>query len=65
MTVQASAGTKVEMIERLRREHRELETKISELEGHLALSPQEEMERSHLKKLKLLKKDQIQALAAQ
>jgi len=48
--------------ERLKREHNELKARLSELNGRLYLSPQEELERKTIQKLKLAKKDRIAAL---
>ncbi|MCC7381774.1 MAG: YdcH family protein [Deltaproteobacteria bacterium] len=48
--------------ERLRREHGELKARLSELNSRVYLSPQEELERKTLQKLKLAKKDRIAAL---
>lgn len=57
----AASRNKVEA-ERLRREHGELEHRLAELNSRLYLSPQEQLERNMLKKLKLAKKDRIAAL---
>lgn len=46
-------------IARLRREHRELKARLSELNSRLRLSVEEQMERKTIQKLKLLKKDQL------
>jgi hypothetical protein len=48
--------------ERLRREHSELKARLVELNGRLYLSPQEQVEKKTLQKLKLAKKDRIAAL---
>lgn len=48
--------------ERLRREHGELKARLNELNSRLYLSPQEQLERKTLQKLKLAKKDRIAAL---
>jgi uncharacterized protein YdcH (DUF465 family) len=50
-------------LERLQKEHRELDEKIHEIESHLHLTPEEEVELPRLKKLKLAKKDQILLLS--
>lgn len=50
------------LLERLRAEHRALEARLAELESHLSLTPAEQVERAQIKKLKLLKKDQILSL---
>jgi hypothetical protein len=49
-------------LDRLRTEHRALEARIAELEAHLSLSPEEQVERVRLKKIKLAKKDLIHRL---
>ncbi len=49
---------------RLRERHGELERRLSELERHLSLTPDEQIERSVLKKEKLRTKDLIQRLGA-
>jgi hypothetical protein len=50
------------MIEKLRREHLKLDEKVSVLESQRWLTAQEEAEMKRLKKLKLAKKDQLEAL---
>jgi uncharacterized protein YdcH (DUF465 family) len=52
-----------ELLEQLRAEHRAIEMRLAELEGHLSLTPAEQVERSELKKLKLAKKDQMARLS--
>ncbi|MBK6683933.1 MAG: hypothetical protein IPG45_05620 [Deltaproteobacteria bacterium] len=51
-------------IERLRKEHQELKARLSELNSRLYLSPEEEVERKTIQKLKLQKKDRLAALGA-
>ncbi|MDF1564224.1 MAG: DUF465 domain-containing protein [Deltaproteobacteria bacterium] len=48
-----------EILTRLREEHRELDSRIRELEGQSSFSVAEQTEIKQLKKLKLQKKDQI------
>ena len=48
----------------LRSEHADLEKRLNELERHLSLSPEEQVERINLKKAKLLIKDKIRSLEA-
>jgi len=48
---------------RLQQEHRDLDQKIHDIESHVHLTPQEEIELPRLKKLKLAKKDQILLLS--
>jgi uncharacterized protein YdcH (DUF465 family) len=43
----------------LRQEHHRLELRLAELERHLSLTPDEQIERANLKKAKLLLKDDI------
>lgn len=47
---------------RLQQEHRELKTRLSELNGRLYLSRDEELERKKIQKLKLAKKDRMAQL---
>ena len=49
---------------RLRQRHDELERRLAELERHLSLTPEEQVERSRLKKEKLRTKDELQRLGA-
>jgi uncharacterized protein YdcH (DUF465 family) len=51
-------------LERLQTLHRELERRLSELERHLSLTPDEQLERSRLKKEKLRTKDELLRLGA-
>jgi uncharacterized protein YdcH (DUF465 family) len=53
----------VQMV-RLRERHGELERRLAELERHLSLTPDEQIERSVLKKEKLRTKDLLQRLGA-
>jgi len=48
---------------RLDREHRALKARLSELNSRLYLSPEEEVERKTMQKLKLAKKDRLAELA--
>jgi uncharacterized protein YdcH (DUF465 family) len=50
--------------ERLRARHDEIEKRLSELERHLSLTPDEQVERSQLKKEKLRAKDRLAELQA-
>jgi uncharacterized protein YdcH (DUF465 family) len=52
-----------ELLDKLRAEHRAIEVRLAELEGHLSLTPAEQIERAQLKKLKLAKKDQMARLS--
>lgn len=49
-------------IDSLTAEHHRLEQRLSELERHLSLSPEEQRERAELKKAKLQLKDALLAL---
>jgi uncharacterized protein YdcH (DUF465 family) len=49
---------------RLRARHDEIEKRLSELERHLSLTPDEQIERSQLKKEKLRAKDRLTQLSA-
>jgi uncharacterized protein YdcH (DUF465 family) len=46
----------------LRMQHAQLETRLKELERHLSLSPDEQRERTNLKKAKLQLKDSMLSL---
>ena len=48
----------------LRERHDELERRLAELERHLSLTPDEQIERSRLKKEKLRTKDELSRLGA-
>lgn len=52
-------------LDQLRAEHQALESRLSQLHSHPYLSPEEQIEVKHLKKLKLIKKEQIQRLTSQ
>ena len=54
----------VEVIE-LRKRHGEIERRLAELERHLSLTSDEQLERARLKKEKLRTKDRIALLAAE
>ena len=53
-----------EQTARLKQRHDELERRLAELERHLSLTPEEQIERSQLKKEKLRTKDELQRLGA-
>jgi uncharacterized protein YdcH (DUF465 family) len=57
-------GAESEQALRLRQRHDELERRLAELERHLSLTPEEQIERSQLKKEKLRTKDELQRLGA-
>ena len=52
----------VEMV-KLRERHGEIERRLAELDRHLSLTPDEQVERSQLKKEKLRTKDRLTALS--
>jgi len=54
----------VQMVVRLKERHGELERRRAQLERHLSLTPDEQVERSRLKKEKLRTKDELQRLSA-
>jgi uncharacterized protein YdcH (DUF465 family) len=54
----------VQMVVRLKERHGELERRLAQLERHLSLTPDEQIERSRLKKEKLRTKDELQRLGA-
>lgn len=56
-------STSVQMV-KLRERHGELERRLAELERHLSLTPDEQIERIRLKKEKLRMKDEITRLGA-
>ena len=59
---EGDAGTGTEAA-RLRARHDEIEKRLTELERHLSLTPDEQIERSQLKKEKLRAKDRIVQLS--
>jgi hypothetical protein len=50
------------MIAQLRTEHLKLEQRLEKLNAQLTLTPAEQLEKKEIQKLKLLKKDQMNAL---
>ncbi len=52
-------------LDRLKDEHAKLELRLKELERHLSLSPEEQLERARIKKAKLQLKDDILHLQQQ
>jgi hypothetical protein len=53
------------LLEQLRAEHKELESRLAEIDSHLSLTAEEQVERARIKKLKLAKKDLIYSLTRQ
>lgn len=50
-------------LQRLQREHQQADLRLKELDRHLSLSPDEQVEAARLKKQKLHLKDEIRQLA--
>jgi uncharacterized protein YdcH (DUF465 family) len=57
-------GSMAVQVGKLRERHGELERRLAELERHLSLTPEEQIERSRLKKEKLRTKDELSRLGA-
>jgi uncharacterized protein YdcH (DUF465 family) len=57
-------GAEQEMVQ-LKERHSEIERRLSELERHISLTPEEQLERAGLKKEKLRSKDRLAVLAQQ
>ncbi|HJL40560.1 MAG TPA: hypothetical protein RMG48_04590 [Myxococcales bacterium LLY-WYZ-16_1] len=51
-------------VQKLQREHQELEQRLARLDRQVFLNPHEELERKRLQKLKLFKKDRMAELGA-
>jgi uncharacterized protein YdcH (DUF465 family) len=62
--IRQDVGAEQEMV-RLKERHTEIERRLSELERHISLTPDEQLERVQLKKEKLRSKDRIAILAQQ
>jgi uncharacterized protein YdcH (DUF465 family) len=62
--VASEQGSEAEVVQALRARHDEIEKRLSELERHLSLTPDEQIERSQLKKEKLHAKDRLVQLTA-
>jgi hypothetical protein len=52
-----------QLLARLKNEHAQLEQRLAELDSHISLTAEEQVERVRIKKLKLAKKDQMARLA--
>lgn len=59
------AGQVEQEIVRLKERHWEIERRLTELDRHISLTPEEQIERAGLKKEKLKSKDRIAVLAQQ
>jgi hypothetical protein len=62
--IRVDVETAVVELAQLRERHGEIQRRLSELERHLSLTPDEQLERARLKKEKLRTKDRIVLLAA-
>jgi len=60
--IRVDGSAAVEVV-RLRERHGEIERRLAELDRHLSLTPDEQIERSQLKKEKLLTKDRLVRLS--
>jgi len=62
--IRVDTGSAAVQMVRLKERHGELELRLAQLERHLSLTPDEQVERSRLKKEKLRTKDELQRLGA-
>jgi uncharacterized protein YdcH (DUF465 family) len=62
--IRVDPGSAAVQMVRLKDRHGELERRLAQLERHLSLTPDEQVERSRLKKEKLRTKDELQRLGA-
>ena len=62
--IRVDTGSAAVLVVRLKERHGELERRLAQLERHLSLTPDEQVERSRLKKEKLRTKDELQRLGA-
>ena len=62
--IRVDLGSDSVRLVRLQERHTELERRLAELERHLSLTPDEQIERSQLKKEKLRTKDELTRLGA-
>ena len=62
--IRVDTGSAAIQMVRLKERHGELERRLAQLERHLSLTPDEQVERSRLKKEKLRTKDELQRLGA-
>ena len=61
--IRVEVGSAAVEIVRLKERHGEIERRLSELDRHLSLTPDEQIERARLKKEKLRMKDRMLVLA--
>ena len=62
--IRVDLGSAAVQMVQLKERHGELERRLAELERHLSLTPDEQIERIRLKKEKLRTKDELQRLSA-
>jgi uncharacterized protein YdcH (DUF465 family) len=62
--IRVDTGSAAVQMVRLKERHGELERRLAQLERHLSLTPDEQVERIRLKKEKLRTKDELQRLGA-
>ncbi len=62
--IRVDLGSATVQMVQLKERHGELERRLAELERHLSLTPDEQIERIRLKKEKLRTKDELQRLSA-
>jgi uncharacterized protein YdcH (DUF465 family) len=55
-------GSENEEFQKLKEEHMELESQLAKFDSHVYLTPEEELERKRIQKLKLAKKDRMAEL---
>ena len=63
--IREDVGAAEQEMVQLKERHGEIERRLLELERHISLTPDEQLERAQLKKEKLRSKDRIVALAQQ
>ena len=62
--IRVDVDTALVELAQLRERHSEIQRRLSELERHLSLTPDEQLERARLKKEKLRTKDELTRLGA-
>jgi uncharacterized protein YdcH (DUF465 family) len=62
LTNELTNATAKPQLAQLKAEHNELEKRLAEINSHLSLTAEEQLEKKQIQKLKLQKKDQIAAL---
>jgi hypothetical protein len=61
--IRVDLGSPAVEVVRLKERHGELERRLAELDRHISLTPDEQVERSRIKKEKLLTKDRLARLS--